>query len=110
MFAPVITAGVSFAVVMVIAVEVFPDSKSSCSESFSHFADITIGTADHFYTDIAESVDRTAADTAANKNIDLFQSEQCGECTVTGIAAGKYLFTDDRTYLILYCQALYLSI
>jgi hypothetical protein len=85
-----LSAGV-FTVVMV-AVEIGSDLKRTVDKGFSNFTDISRSSADNFDPGIAERIDRAAADTAANEDIDLFKCEQCGKCAVSGIAAGKQFF------------------
>ena len=89
--------GVSAFVMMVIAVKIRPDLKRSVDIPLSRLPDTSGSAADDLYPGIAQSIDRAAADTAANKEFDLFQCQQCGKRTMPGIAAGKHFFTCNFT-------------
>ena len=84
-FAVIVAAAVmTFAViVMMIAMEVFADFQIAGKESLHHFAHIAFRTADDFNTVLCEGIDGSAADPAANEQIDLFQRQNIGKCTVT---------------------------
>ena len=97
--ATVIAAGVAFAVVMVLAVEVFTDFQCACRKGFGHLADIAFGAAHHHDEKGFESIDGTAADTAANEDIHLFFSQQSRQRSVAGTAAGNLFFADNLAVL-----------
>ena len=71
--AGVISAGVVFAVVVVmIAVKVTSDLQRTIDKGFGDFPDIAGGSADNFDTGIGQGIDRSAADAAADKQINFF--------------------------------------
>jgi hypothetical protein len=89
------TAGVSTIVVMVIAVKIASQLQSAGDKRFHYLPDIAIGSADDPDTGISESIYRTAADAAADQQIDSFQSQQGGKCAVAGVSGRQLFFADD---------------
>ena len=85
MFAAVFAAGVTLAVMMVIAMEISSHLKSSVDESLRDLPDIALRSANHPDTGIGKCIDRSAADSAADEGIDLLLREQCGKRAVSGI-------------------------
>ena len=63
---------------MMIAVEIFADDKSTGKEILCRFPDISLRSADHFDPGGSQSVDSSAADTAADEQIDFFCRQQSG--------------------------------
>ena len=94
-----VSAGVAAFVVVVIAVEIGFDLKRAVDVSFGNFADVTGCSADDLDADITQSVDRSAADASADKNIYSFLCQQCGKGSVAAFPGGKNLFTDNFTVL-----------
>ena len=102
--ATVFAAGVSFAVaaavvpftvVMMAAAEIFTHLQSIVDKGFCNFAHIAFGAAHHQDECLFESVDGTAADTAADKSVNLFLSQQSGKGSVSGVAGGNDFFAGD---------------
>ena len=90
-----VAASMTFTMMVVVAMEVFPDLQNVVYKGNCHRADITFGTADDLYSGVGEGVDRTAADTAANENVNIFCGKQCGKRTVSAVAGGELFFGDD---------------
>ena len=86
-------AGVAAFVVVMIAVEIGLDLKCAADVCFGNFTDIAGSSADDLDADIAQRIDRAAADAAANQNFNLFHSKHHRQCSVAGASAGKLLFT-----------------
>ena len=88
--AAVIAASMPFAmIVVVIAEKVQPDFERACQIFFCSFADIAGSAADDFDIGGFQSIDRTAADTSADNNINIFRCQQRSQRAVSGIAAFK---------------------
>ncbi len=90
--ATVIAASMTFVVAVMSAAEIQPDFEFACQIFFSSSAYIAGRSADDFDIDIVQCGDRTAADTAANNDVNIFGSQQCRQCPVAGIAAFKNFF------------------
>ena len=90
--AGVFTAGVTalFAVVVMVvaAAEILTEFERVVQKRLCHLTDIAFSSADHEDKSKSESVDGTAADAAANEDINLFLCQQSCEGTVSG-AAGR---------------------
>jgi len=82
----VVTAGVTFAVVMVIAVEVFPELQGAVEVGDNDIADAAFGAAFDLDTGIGQGVDCAAADTAADEELYFFSGEQGRQSAVSGIS------------------------
>ena len=95
MRAGTVAASVAFAVMMMVAMEVFPDLQNIVHKGDGNCADITFSAADDLYSGVGKGVDRTAADTAANENVDIFFGKQCGKSAVSAVAGGELFFGDD---------------
>ena len=91
----VAAARVIFAVVVVIAVEVFPKLESSVEVSDDDIAYAALCAADDLDSGIGKGVDRAAADTAADEQIHVFGGEQSRQCAVSGIAGREAGFADN---------------
>ena len=74
MFATVITASVFS--MMVSTMEISFNLQSTVNKGFCNFTDISGSSANHLDSNIAERIDRSAADTAANERIDLFKRQK----------------------------------
>ena len=68
----VAAAVVSFAVMVVAAAEIFTHLQGVVDKGFRHFAHVAFGAAHNQDKCLFESVDGTAADTAADEGIHLF--------------------------------------
>ena len=79
------SAGVTLAVMMVIAMEISSHLKSSVDESLRDLPDISLGSANYPDTCVGKCIDRSAADSAADEGIHLLLREQCGKRAVSGI-------------------------
>ena len=77
------TAGVTFTVVMVIAVKILPDFESVIGKILRNLTDITVSTAYDLNIFFGKCIYRTAADTAANKNINSGSAQQNCQCAVS---------------------------
>jgi hypothetical protein len=93
--AAVAAASMTFAVMVVIAVEIGTDLQRSGGKGFGNFPDIACCAADDFDSGITEGIDGSAADTAADQKINFFSGEQSCQCAVTGIAGGEFFLADD---------------
>ena len=93
--AGVVTAGVTFAVMVMAAMEITSHIERSIDESFGDFIDIAFSSSDNFDSGIGERIDCSAADTAADQGADTFDREQAGECSVAGAAGRETFFSDD---------------
>ena len=83
----VVAAGVTFAVVMVSAEESLAGNKASGQIRTDSIFDRSLGSSDDLNAVLRQSVDRAAADAAADQYVDLFAGKQSGKRAMSGISA-----------------------
>ena len=88
-----------FSVMVVVAMEVFPDLQNTVDKSNGDRPDISFSSAYDLYSGIGEGIDCTAADTSANKDIDILGGKESGKSAVTGITGRELFF---RNYLVIF--------
>ena len=81
--ASVRTAAVSFAVIMMITVDICPNFKSAVGKIFCRLTHITFSATDNENIFAGESIYSTASDTAADKDFNIFSGKQNCQSAVT---------------------------
>ena len=81
-----VAASVALFMMMVAAAEIFPQFQGIVEKGFGNFAHIAFGTAHHQNECLFKSIDGTAANAAANKDVNLFLSQQSGKGTMSGVS------------------------
>ena len=83
---------VSLSVVMMIAVKIAADRERTLDESFCRIFHVAGSSADNFYSRLSQGIDGTAADTAADEDINSIFFQQGSQSAVSGAAAVKKSF------------------
>lgn len=93
--AGVTSAGVPRFPVVVMTIEIGVDRKMPRQQRFDDLPDVARRAADHLNPGFRQSVERTAADAAADEDFDIAPGEKPRQRAVACFAAEKPVFGDD---------------
>ena len=92
-------AGVTFSVMVVVAMKVFPDLQNTVDKSNGNRPGISFSSAYDLYSGIGKSIDSSSADTSADEDINFLCGKESGKSSVTGISGRELFF---RNYLVVF--------